>query len=416
MALQVKTENPNADTTQAFGAGSSANGKHEGRISVLFLTTSLEIGGAEIMLCMLIEGMDKTRFSAQVVSLMDLDGVSLAEKIRKLGVPLRSLGMSPGRPNPMAVLRLAQWLREDRPDVISTWMYHADLVGGLAAKLAGGIPVAWGVHQSDLRPKGDSRLTIYTAQICARLSRWLPRRIVCCSEASRQVHTALGYEAEKMVVIPNGCDLANFRPDPAARESVRKELEIPAEAILIGSVSRFHPQKDHRNLVQAAGLLHRSHADAHFVLCGDNVTWENVQLTGWIREAGIQKRCHLLGRRHDMPRLTAAFDIASTSSSYGEAFPLVIGEAMGCEIPCVVTAVGDSALIVGDTGRVVPPNNSAALAQAWRELVELGGEGRSRLGAAARHRIREHFDLPDIVERYQNVYQELAVGARVSRA
>jgi glycosyltransferase involved in cell wall biosynthesis len=214
-------------------------------------------------------------------------------------------------------------------------------------------------------------------------------------------------------VIPNGFDLQAFKPDPAARQSVRAELEIPTDAPVIGLVGRFDPQKDHRNFVHAARELQRTWPDVHFVLCGDDITWENPKLRAWIEETGIRKQCRLIGRRHDMPRLTAAFDIAASSSSFGEGFPNVIGEAMACAVPCAVTDVGDSALIVGQTGRVVPAENPKELANAFQELVELGRDGRSRLGMAARCRVQEHFDLPDIVRQYQNLYQELAAGARV---
>jgi glycosyltransferase involved in cell wall biosynthesis len=412
MAVQAKIDKQlSAEITTVAGARLPVNGRARKPISIVYLTTCLEVGGAEMMLYKLLSGMDRTRFLPQVISLRDLG--PLSEKIQTLGVPLRSLGMRPGRPNPLSVLRLARWLRQDRPDVIQTWMYHADLIGGLAAKLAGGIPLAWGIRQSDLSDQGNRRLTLHTMRICAQVSRWLPARIVCGSEASQRVHATLGYATEKMIVIPNGFDLRAFKPDSAARESVRAELQIPAEAPVIGLVGRFDPQKDHRNFICAAALLHRSRPDVHFLLCGDDVTWENAELRGWIEEAAIRKRCRLLGTRHDMTRLTAALDIAASSSS-GEGFPNVIGEAMSCGVPCVVTDVGDSALIVGQTGRVVPPQNPKELANALRELVELGSEGRIRLGIAARGRIREHFDLPDIVTRYQNLYQELADGARLS--
>jgi glycosyltransferase involved in cell wall biosynthesis len=354
--------------------------------------------------------MDRTRFTPQVVSLIDLGPMS--EKIQTLGVPLRSLGMRPGRPNPVSILRLAQWLREDRPDVISTWLYHADLIGGMAAKLAGRIPVAWGIRHGDLSSKGNKWLTLQTVKACALMSHWLPTRIIFNSEASRNTHIAAGYSIDKMIVIHNGSDLTTFKPDPAARKSVRKELEIPGEAPLIGLVGRFDILKDHHNFVQAAGFLHRDRPDVHFLLCGDDVTWANPQLIRWIQEADIAGCCRLLGRRADIPRLTAAFDIA-VSSSFGESFANVIAEAMSCAVPCVVTDVGDSALIVAQMGLVVPPQNPKALANALREFVELGHEGRTRLGIAARRRIKEHFDLPDIVVRYQNLYEELASGARV---
>jgi glycosyltransferase involved in cell wall biosynthesis len=288
-------------------------------------------------------------------------------------------------------------------------MYHADLLGGLAVRLVGsGIPVVWNIRHSNLDPKGNKRTTIWTAKVCARLSNRLPARIVCCSEASRQVHTALGYAPQKMVVIPNGFDLSAFKPDPAARESVRRELGIAADALLIGLVGRFDPQKDHGNFVAAAALLSAAYPEVHFLLCGDGVNWDNQKLAGWIEEAVLRQRFHLLGRREDMPRLTASLDIASSSSSYGEGFPNVIGEAMACGVPCAVTDVGDSAFIVGYTGLVVLPRDPEALAQAWKRLIDMGPEGRQRLGGAARKRILENFNLPDIIARYEALYREAA--------
>lgn len=381
------------------------------RISILFLISSFNSGGAEMMLYRLIRGMDRSRFAPQVISLVDIDLAPLNEKFRSMGVPLRSLGMHPGRPNPLSVVRLAQWLREDQPDLIHTWMYHADLLGGLAAKLAGDIPVAWGIRHCNLSRNANKWLTLQTAKACARMSGWLPAKIICNSEAARNAHAAVGYAKEKMLVIHNGSDLATFNPDPAAREVIRKELQIPEGSVLIGLIGRFHPQKDHRNFVQAAALLYRDHPDVQFLLCGDGVTWENPQLVRWIQEAGISRHCRLLGLRHDIPRLMAALDIA-TSSSIGESFANVIVEAMSCGVPCVVTDVGDSALIVGGRGRVVPPKNPAALSSAWRELIELGQDERARLGMAARMRVTEHFAISNMVARYQNIYQELADGAR----
>jgi glycosyltransferase involved in cell wall biosynthesis len=127
-----------------------------------------------------------------------------------------------------------------------------------------------------------------------------------------------------------------------------------------------------------------------------------------IAQLNIQDRVHLLGARNDISRLTAALDICSLSSAYGEAFPLVIGEAMSCGVPCVVTDVGDSAWIVGDTGRVVPPKNAPALAEAWQELIELDPQDREKLGKMARKRVIEDFSIELIVDRYEEVYESLA--------
>ena len=365
-----------------------------------------------MMLYKLLSCLNQATFTSAVVSLVPIGPIG--EKIQALKVPVRTLGMRRKVPNPVGLYRLVRWLRQDPPHLIQTWMYHADLLGGLAAKFAGGIPVVWNIRHGTFATQGGNRSSRWAMKACIPLSSWLPTRIICCSEVSQQVHTALGYPADRMIVIPNGFDLAAFKPDPEARPSVRRELGISSESPLIGLVGRFDTQKDHRTFLQAAAQMHARLSDTYFLLCGDEITWENAQLVRWIEAAGIRQRCHLLGRREDMPRLTAALDIAASSSSHGEGFSNVIGEAMACGVPCVVTDVGDAALIVGNTGRVVPPRDPHALAQHWHALLELGLEGRNRLGRAARHRIEEHFSLSAIATRYEQLYEEIVAPASTS--
>jgi glycosyltransferase involved in cell wall biosynthesis len=376
-------------------------------VKVTHVITGLDTGGAETMLYRLLLHTDRAAYESEVISMTDIGAVG--EKIRALGVPIRALGMRRGVPNPLGVLRLARWLSQYSPDVVQSWMYQADLVSGLAARLAGGMPVAWGIHNAYLEPRSVKRIKLWTVRACIWSSGWLPSRIVCCSEASREVHARLGYPQKKMIVVPNGADLAAFRPDPEARRSVCEELGLRVETPLIGLVARFDLPKDHRTFVQAAGLLHTRVPEAHFILCGDSITRENPQLTEWIDAARVRSRCHLLGRRLDVPRLSAALDVATSSSSFSEAWPLAVGEAMACGVPCAVTDVGDSSVIVGDTGRVVPPKNPQALADAWHGLLTLGPDERARLGQAARRRMEEHFDLLGAVAKYEKLYEELAL-------
>lgn len=374
------------------------------RKKICHIITGLNTGGAEMMLYKLLSCMDRMAFEIEVISLMDIGPIG--ENIHMLEIPVRALGMRRGVPNPLRVLRLAHWIRQYSPHIIQTWMYHADLIGGLAAKLAGGIPIVWNIRHTNLDPRANKQRTIWIAKICACLSHWLPTRVVCCAEASRLVHKELGYAADKMIVIPNGIDLTIFTPNPVARLAVRRELGIPESTPLIGLVARFHPQKDHHNFVQAAAMLHARLPDVHFLLCGDGVTWENKELAGWIEAAGIRDCFHLLGRREDIPRLNAALDIAS-SSSIGEGFSNAICEAMACGVPCVVTDVGDSAYIVGDTGYVVLPTAPQSLAAAWAELLTLPQEARCRLGKQARRRVAEKFSLTNVVKQYEILYEEI---------
>lgn len=373
---------------------------------ILHIITGLGTGGAEIMLYKLLSKMNRDVFEAEVISITDIGPVG--EKIQSLGVNVRALEITRcGAPNPFVIFKLIKWLRQSRPDIIQTWMYHANLIGSITAWLAGNIPVVWGIHHTDLDPQGIKRSTIWIAKICAKLSHFLPNLIICCSNATQKIHASLGYDNRKMIVIPNGFDLDAFAPNPDFRTSVRHELRIPENVILIGLVARFHLQKDHHNFVQAAVKLHKYLPDVHFLLCGDNVDKKNKKLTDWINKAGLDKYFYLLGRRDDIPRLLSSLDIFSLSSSFGEAFPLVVGEAMACEIPCVVTNVGDSALIVGDTGRVVPPKNPKALAMAWKYLIETGSKKRLLLGKAARARIRNNFSIENIAMRYTNQYRKI---------
>lgn len=372
-------------------------------MKVLHLITGLAAGGAEMMLYKLLTHMDDKAFHNEVISLTDCGPIS--RNIEALGISVSALGMPRGIPSPQAVFALKRRIRQVRPDVIQTWMYHADLLGGIAARLAG-VPVIWNIRNAALERYAVKRSTLWTAKLCARLSRRLPARIVCCSESASRGHIAYGYTAEKIVVIPNGFVLGDYKPDAAARADVRRELGIPDEAPLIGLVARFDPAKDHANFIRATGLIQRSHPQAHYLLCGKEVTMENDVLTAQMTETGIRGNCHLLGLRRDVPRLTAALDIA-VSSSASEAFPNVVGEAMACGVPCVVTDVGDSALLVGDTGRIVPPRDSRAMANAWRELLDMGDEGRQHLGTLARQRVETHFDIKEIALSYQRLYQEI---------
>lgn len=362
-----------------------------------------------MMLYKLLRRLPEHDIAAEVASLTT-EG-RLAAPIRELGVPVYALGARRGVPDPRMVVQLARRLRVDRPQVVQTWMYHADLIGGLAAKLVGSIPIAWNIRQSDLDPTHSKRLTIWTAKTCAWLSHAIPERIVCCSDAAARVHREMGYAEKKLIVIPNGFEVDHFRPDRSARITVRSELGIEQRHPIVGMVARFDPQKDHWSFVDAASLLAARLPAARFVLCGDGVTWANEKLVRWIDERGIRERVHLLGRREDVARLMNAFDVATLSSAYGEGFPNVVGEAMACGVPCVVTDVGDAAWIVGDTGRVVPIRDPLALADAWFELVEAGDSTRQALGARARARVVEHFDLETIAGRYASLYVELAQAA-----
>ncbi len=379
------------------------------KIKIVHIINSFEFGGAEAMLCNLLLRTDRERFDPSVVAL--IDNLSVAGPVLEAKIPIAVMGMRPGVPNPLGVARLARHLRRVRPAIVQTWMDHSNLIGGLASRMAIRAPLVWGVHHSDHVRALTKRTTLITVGACARLSHRLPAKIVFCSEHARTLYGQRGFAAEKMQVIPNGFDTARFRPDPAARAEIRRELNIDDAIPLIGLIARYDPFKDHATFLRAAALLAKARPDAHFLLCGSNVDPQNRVLTDLVNSLALPAKCHLFGPRRDVPRLLAALDILA-SSSVSEAFPLTVGEAMACGVPCVATDVGDSALIVGTTGRIVPPREPQSMADAWSALLNMPLAERSELGKTARQRVCDLFDLDAVTRRYETLYQSLVSGGR----
>ena len=374
-------------------------------MKLAMVITGLSSGGAETMLLKVLERLDRRRFSPHVISLTTKG--EIGARVEALGVPVECLGMRSGHFSPMKFLRLVRRLRKLHPDAVHTWMYHADLLGGSAARLAGVRAVGWAIRHSDFSPSHSKRSTVWVMKACAVLSRRIPRRILCCSERAKDIHVSAGYEERKFVVIPNGFDLTRFHPDTDARVSVRAELGLSEDTPLVGLIARFDPQKNHAGFFEAAARTYRSRPDAHFLLAGAGVLGNNPDLRRVIQQAGVDGNTHLLGRREDIPRLMAALDVLVSSSSFGEAFPNVLGEAMACGVPCVVTDVGDSAEIVGATGRVAAPGDMAALAHEIVEVLGLSDKERRALGARARERVQARYDIESVVRQYEEFYDRL---------
>lgn len=374
-------------------------------MKIVHVITGLDTGGAETSLARLLSRMDRSRFDSVVVTLRE--GGALRPRVEALGVPVYSLGLKRGAVDPRGLLRLRHILRRERPDIVQSWMYHADLLSGIAGKLSGRPPVVWNIRNGAIKDVGMRKMTQAVAHACGLTSRLLPTNIVCCSVSARSIHVDLGYDDKRIVLIPNGYDIDAFAPDEQLRQRLRAELDIPESVPLIGIAARFDPIKDHQTFVRAAAMVARAHPDARFLMCGDNITPENQELAGWIREAGMAEKIMLLGRRADMAAIYNGIDILA-SSSITEGFPNTIAEAMACGSPCAVTDVGDAALIVGECGRIAPPSNPEALAGAIASLIDLGEAGRRELGAAARKRIASEFSLSKTTAHYESLYEQIA--------
>jgi glycosyltransferase involved in cell wall biosynthesis len=385
---------------------SKGNARRKGvkPIRVLHIINDLAIGGTEIMLFKLLSHTDRSRFEPTVIT---LNGANpLADQIRDLGIPVESLGAKSSTANPAALLRLGRATRRLSPQLIQGWMYHGNLAAQAAAMFARRpIKVVWNIRQSLSSLDDEKPATARAIRLGARLSKW-PDLILNNSQKSVAQHRALGFPKQNTFVVPNGFDTDTFAPSEEARASVRAELGVPENTVLVGRIGRYHHTKDYPNFLGAAAAILRDYPDTQFLVAGKDVDWNNDTLRRDLQQFGLVERIHLLGERVDIPRLTAALDIA-VSSSHAEGFPNVIGEAMACSVACVVTDVGDSGWLVRDTGRIVRPEDSEALAAGCLELIHAGSEERERLGTAARKRIIDHYSIVSVARLYESLYQHI---------
>lgn len=324
---------------------------------VLHIITGLNDGGAEGVLTRicLLEPHNHT-----VISLMDKG--KYGDILEKAGVNVFYINMNPSRFKLRNIYDLYHTIKKIKPSHVQTWMYHADLLGGITAKAAGISNVYWGIRHSNLDKDTIKKSTFMVTKLCAYLSYIVPKKIISCSNQAVLSHVKQGYSQKKFTVVQNGYDLTKFKPMPNFKSPFAfSENDKP----LVAMVARYDIQKDHENLIQALSIVKDKLVDFHLVLVGTGMTADNDELLEIINRSSltIEDDVTLLGQCNDIPSLFNAIDL-HILSSLGEAFPNVLAEAMACGIPCVSTDVGDAKEIVGQQGWVVPAQNSKALADA----------------------------------------------------
>lgn len=366
---------------------------------VLHIITGLNDGGAEGVLTRLC--LHSKQLQHVVVSLIDAG--KYGPLLTDAGVTVHCLGMNPGKPSLTHLFCLIKLIRKERPDVVQTWMYHADLLGGIAARLAGVRRTFWGVRHSTLDKGKSKRSTILIARLCAILSKWVPEKIICCAHKALEAHTEIGYEPSKLLVIPNGYDLTRFKPDPIAATSAREELGLKLDEFVLGKVGRFDPLKDHFNLLQALALVARQQVKFKCLLVGKGLSPDNESLVTRIAELDLQDTVTLAGQRTDIPVIMNALDL-HVLSSISEGFPNVIAEAMASGTPCVSTNVGDALEIIGDAEACCQASDPEALAnlihKMYNEWARHPNVWEDRKALGVRH-IQAKFSIKGMVDAYE---------------
>jgi glycosyltransferase involved in cell wall biosynthesis len=376
-------------------------------LRVVHVIGGLEVGGAETLLYRLathpIPGVEQ-----EVICLGNPDWYS--SRLEEQGVIVHHLGMNSPLTAFAGIRDLRQLLRARRPDVVQSWMYFANMLSALVAR-RNRTPVVWGIHNSSFERVGiPSRLCAYAGGATARR---LTSFVINCSRHSSDLHAKLGYSAAPNAVIANGYDPSVFRPDARARASTRHALALDENTFAIGSIARWHSHKDIPTLLRALRVASDRSVQLHCFLIGRGLNATNAQLAAEIRKTGCENLVTALGTRSDVQDLARALDL-HVLSSRSEAFPNVVAETMLSGTPNLVTDVGDSAMMVADTGWVVRPGDAEALAEAivdaWTEWSGQPKRWHSRR-RRARQRIARDFTFDKMAEAYAQVWREVACAS-----
>ncbi|MGL5023155.1 MAG: glycosyltransferase [Cetobacterium sp.] len=369
-------------------------------IKIVQIITGLGNGGAETMLYKLLENIDRKKYDIKVISLMD-KGI-MGPKIEKLGIEVYTLNMKKGIPSFIIIKKVIRLCKN--ADIIQSWMYHADLLSFIISIFTKPKKLIWGIHHSNLEKDKNKRTTILIAKINSILSKYVTK-IVSCSIVATEVHKKIGFDSSKIVTIPNGFSISKFFYIKTAKDELCKELNIDQNKKIFSLVGRWEILKDHENCLKALKILNQKRNDFVLLLCGTGINKNNIKLINIIKENELEDKVYLLDRRDDIPKIMSATDIYLSSSS-GEGFPNVIGEAMSCETICVVTDVGDSAYIVGDTGIVIPRKEPQLLSEAIEKVLEYSPEEVIKRKKMARQRIIDNFEILFITKKYNELYEE----------
>ena len=368
-------------------------------IKIVHIITGLGNGGAEHALFKICKYDLKNQHI--VISLKNKGKYFLL--LHKLGIEVYCLNISLF--SIYKILSLVKLLSFLKPDLVQTWLVHADFFGSIAARLAGIKNILWNVRYSNFQIGKSKLTTILIVKFLSKLSYFIPKFILVVSKRAKKIYENKGYNKKILKFIPNGYDMSVLKINSIQNTTFRKKIKIKNDMPLIGNVARYDPQKDHLNLLKALAIICSKKIKFICIFVGLNMDNKNMKILSQIKKLKLKKHVKLIGQTNNISEVMNGLDIHILSSSYGEGFPNVVAEAMACGTPCVVTNVGDSAYIVGNTGWVVPPNDPKNLAKSILiSLNKIKKTGWNKRCNKARIRIKNKFNIRKIIKLYNNVW------------
>lgn len=371
-------------------------------MKIFHVITGLKNAGAEAILYRVVS--DKTSLHEHYVLSLSDDGF-YGNLLRSQGIKVTSLRINSFSSLTIGFIKLFKLIKSNKPDVVQTWMYHADILGGLAAKFTGIKKIYWGVHSTFLNPEETKFFTKLAVKASVYLSYFVPLKIICCSEVAFKSHKEIGYDANKMVVINNGFDTNKFSPDQNKRNLIRKSLNIDHDIFVLGMIARWHPVKDHKTLLCALQKITSSSFKWKCLLVGDGMSNDNLELQSLINEKGLRNYIVCLGARQDVADVLNALDVHLLSSS-SESFGNVTAEAMASSVPCIMTNVGVANKLLSELGWIVQPKNFIQLAETIEQVYLKFRDEKSWLlqKSSCREKISNEYSIEFMIQSYTDCW------------
>lgn len=363
---------------------------------IVHIIIGLRVGGAELMLKRLIEGLNgEDGMQHSVISLTDLGLVG--QQLQSAGINIKTLGMNTPLLVPSTFFKLRRELKKQKPDIVQTWMYHANFLGGLAAKSIGIDRVIWNIRNTSLHANGN--LNLIFRKSSALLSSSVPYEVIYVSHSAQKAHLKAGYTPNKGVVIENGFNTDIFLFNKESRDKYRSEMKLEFDDIAIFSVGRCVSEKDHPTFIKAICRASKSNSKIIGVLIGRDIDLESFGLSD-----NEKKNFIVLGERKDIAGLLSAADVFCLHS-ITEGFPNVLGEAMSVGLPCITTKAGDAELILSNKKYTVETGGFLSIAKLIIELSGYSVINRGVIGMNNREKILKDFSLETILNKYSDLYK-----------
>ena len=372
-------------------------------MKIIHIIIGLNTGGAELMLKRLIEShQSNSSYHHSVVSLTTTGKVGML--LEEMGVEVNALGMHSVFEFPRVFCQLVHLMRSERPYIVHTWLYHADLIGGLAAKIGGVSNIVWGIRTTEL--KKGSYATLSIRKLLAWLSYWIPKTIVVVADRAKQKHISLNYDASKMVVIPNGFNVKYLDIRPELVATFRQLNTLNLDDFVIGCVGRWSHEKGQDVFIKSAGVILDRFPECKFLMVGLGLESTNQELVSLIQKYARMENFILLGERSDVSVCLKVMDLFCLPSR-SEGFPNVLGEAMLAGLPCVATDSGDSSILGGNEVPIAEVDNATDLAFKLLGVMAKSRLDRVQIGQRLSQRIIDFYSIQTIANRYQVLYEEL---------